>query len=79
MEPELDESGAAGAVAVESVLGELGDVDCCLEHAEMAAKALRVNTRRLRFINITSMWLAGSPAAKLAPGWTERSVARPVP
>lgn len=49
---EFDESagGDAGAVAVESVLGELGDVDCCLEQAETTARALRHNNRALRFI-----------------------------
>jgi hypothetical protein len=50
-ELELEESGGeAGAEVLESELGELGDVDCCLEHAETAAKALKVNNRRLRFI-----------------------------
>jgi hypothetical protein len=52
IEPELDEdeSGVAGAVVVESVLGELGEVDCCLEQAATAARALRVNKRTLRFM-----------------------------
>jgi hypothetical protein len=43
------ESGAAGAVLVESA-GALGDVDCCFEHATIAS-ALRHNKRRLRFID----------------------------
>jgi hypothetical protein len=53
MLPELDEVESldeAGAVAEEeSVLGELGDVDCCLEQATRAS-ALRHTKRRLRCI-----------------------------
>ncbi|HEY3785731.1 MAG TPA: hypothetical protein VGL55_10655 [Steroidobacteraceae bacterium] len=47
----LDESlgGVAGAVADESVLGVLGEVDCCFEQATMAS-ALKHNNRTLRFI-----------------------------
>jgi len=41
------ESGAAGAVAVESA--GPGEVDCCFEQAARAS-ALRHSTRRLRFI-----------------------------
>jgi hypothetical protein len=50
MELELESAGAAGAVELESVLGELGAVDCCLEQAETTARALRHNNRTLRFI-----------------------------
>jgi hypothetical protein len=48
------ESGAAGAV-VEVSEGALGDVDCCFEHATIAS-ALKHNKRRLRFIEITSLY-----------------------
>jgi hypothetical protein len=54
LEGLVESAGAAGAVAVESVL--LGAVDCCLEQADTATRALRVRTRRLRFISITSLW-----------------------
>jgi hypothetical protein len=50
MEFEESAGGEEGAVEVESVLGELGDVDCCLEQAETTARALRHNNRALRFI-----------------------------
>jgi hypothetical protein len=48
------ESGAAGAV-VEVSEGALGDVDCCFEQATIAS-ALKHNKRRLRFIEITSLY-----------------------
>ena len=53
MELELDddESGVAGAVAVESVPGALGEVDCCFEQAETTASALMHNNSKLRFID----------------------------
>jgi hypothetical protein len=49
------ESGAAGAV-VEVSEGALGDVDCCFEHATIAS-ALKHNKRRLRFMEITSLYI----------------------
>jgi hypothetical protein len=57
---EFELSGAAGAVVVVSA-GALGDVDCCFEHATIAS-ALKHNKRRLRFIEITSLYscLSGS-------------------
>ncbi|MFL6604582.1 MAG: hypothetical protein ACJ8R9_25055 [Steroidobacteraceae bacterium] len=51
---EFELSGAAGAVVVVSA-GALGDVDCCFEHATIAS-ALKHNKRRLRFIEITSLY-----------------------
>jgi hypothetical protein len=64
------ESGAAGAV-VEVSEGALGDVDCCFEHATIAS-ALKHNKRRLRFIEITSLY--GCPS-----GRSQRLVASGVP
>jgi len=57
---EFEESGAAGAVVVVSE-GALGDVDCCFEQATIAS-ALKHNRRRLRFIEITSLY--GCPSGR---------------
>jgi hypothetical protein len=57
---ELSAGGDAGAVADESV-GALGDVDCCLEQATIA-NALRHNKRRLRFMEITSLYVGDTTA-----------------
>lgn len=85
MLPELDEveSLEAGAVADDdSVLGELGEVDCCLEQATRAS-ALRHTKRRLRCIRspqCVRFLLAGNRAATrghITLGRKRRSMARP--
>lgn len=50
----VESAGAAGAVVEESA-GELGEVDCCLEHATMAS-ALRHTRRMLRFMFHLTDW-----------------------
>jgi hypothetical protein len=59
IEFEEESDGAAGAVVEESD-GALGEVDCCLEHATIA-NALRHNKRRLRFMEITSLYVGTKP------------------
>jgi hypothetical protein len=62
------ESGAAGAVVVESA-GALGDVDCCFEQATIAS-ALKHTKRRLRFMEITSLYICLSgDSGRPAPIW----------
>ena len=70
--------GAAGADVAESELGELGEVDCCLEQATRAS-ALRHITRKLRFINITSLCTFKLAGDRLGTGGTQRPVASGVP
>jgi hypothetical protein len=78
IEPELDESGAAGAAVDESVEGALGDVDSCLEQATMA-RALRLNRRRLRFMDHLTVSGLNRRGSFTVPGPVQRSVARGVP
>ncbi len=75
---ELSDGGVAGAVAVESD-GAFGEVDCCLEHATRAS-ALRHNKRRLRFMEITSLYVGGQnrPGSFAMPGGNDRSASQVV-
>ena len=49
LEVELDESAGAAGADVDESAGALGEVDCCLAQAT-SAKALRHNSKKLRFI-----------------------------
>jgi hypothetical protein len=55
--------------------GAFGEVDCCLEHATRA-NALRHNKRRLRFMEITSLYVGDK---KTAPAPSQRRVEPIVP
>ena len=73
----MESAGAAGAVAVESA--GPGEVDCCLEQAAKAS-ALIHRRRRLRFIDITSLYVGvGRRGSFTVPGGTQRTVASGVP
>ena len=78
VDPEESAGGDAGAVAVESDGAVvLGDVDSCFEQAAIA-NALRHNTRRLRFIEITSLYVGDRPPRLLrSAGWNTTQRRKP--